>query len=321
VDVVSEGERSRWTVPPWEGTIRDGRLYGRGACDMKGALACALFAAAAIRDAGVRLNGRLLIESVVGEEDGGCGTLAALERGYRGDGAIVLEPTRMTVAPAQAGALNFRIRISGAAAHGCFRDEGVSPIEKFIPVYQALAALERERNADVAHPLFVDYPLPYALSVGTVHSGAWASTVAEELVCEGRYGVAVGEDLASARAALEAAVKAAAAADAWLREHPPRVEWWGAQFEAAETPVESDIVSTLCGAVAALTGTPPPIQGMPYGADMRLLVNEGATPTVIYGPGDVRRAHAPDEYVDIAELEAVARALALAAVRFCGVAS
>jgi acetylornithine deacetylase len=319
IDVVAAGDTARWTVPPWRGMVRDGRLYGRGSADMKGALACALYAARAIADAGATLAGRLVIESVIGEEDGGCGTLACIERGYRGDGAIVLEPTELMVAPAQAGALNFRIRVPGAAAHGCFRDEGVNPIAKFIPVYQALAELERRRNSNVVHPLFTDYPLPYALSVGTVRAGVWPSTVGEELVCEGRYGIAVGEDLDTARALFEAAVADAAAADAWLHDHRPVVEWWGAQFRPAETPVESPVVTSITRALADVSAMEPVVRGMPYGADMRLLVREGGTPTVLFGPGDVRRAHAPDEFVEIGELMAAARTVALAALRFCGV--
>ena len=87
--------------------MRDGRVYGRGALDMKGALLCAVFAARAMRDAGVRLRGRLQIHTVIGEEDGGLGTLATILRGHTGDAAIVVEPTEMLIAPAQAGALNF----------------------------------------------------------------------------------------------------------------------------------------------------------------------------------------------------------------------
>ncbi|MCJ7620105.1 MAG: M20/M25/M40 family metallo-hydrolase, partial [Anaerolineae bacterium] len=141
VDVVPAGDEDMWHYPPWEGTIAEGRVYGRGAVDMKGGLCCALFAAKALRDSGVRLKGRLMVESVIGEEDGGVGTLAAVLRGYTADGAIVAEPTELIVAPAQAGAFNFRVTIPGKAAHGCVREEGVSPIEKFVPIHQALMEL------------------------------------------------------------------------------------------------------------------------------------------------------------------------------------
>jgi len=108
-----------------------------------------------------------------------------------------------------------------------------------------------------------------------------------------------------------------AAADPWLRDHPPLVEWWGGTFEPAETDVNHAIVSTLARAHADLGGTVT-YEGMPYGADMRLFVIHGGMPTVMYGPGDVRLAHKPDEYVPVSDLVQVAQALALTALRFIG---
>ena len=105
VDVVPAGEEVNWTYPPWQGSIDNGRVYGRGTVDMKGGLCCALFAAKALSDTGIHLKGRLMIESVIGEEDGGAGTLAAILRGYTADGAVVMEPTKLAVVPSQAGAL------------------------------------------------------------------------------------------------------------------------------------------------------------------------------------------------------------------------
>ena len=293
VDVVSAGDESRWHYPPYQGTIADGRVYGRGALDMKGGLCCALFAAKAIQDAGIQLNGKLMIESVIGEEDGGVGTLATVLRGYKADGAIIMEPTELIVAPAQAGALSFRVTIPGLSAHGAMREEGVSAIEKFIPVFQALLAFEKERNARLKHPLFTRYELPYALSIGKLIADNWPSSVTESLYFEGRYGVAVGEELTVARQAFEAAVAEAAQADDWLREHPPLVEWWGAQFAPAAIPLDSPILTTVSDAFHNTTGEKAKIEGMTYGADMRLLVNEGQTPTVLFGPGDVRLCPPP----------------------------
>ncbi|GAG50554.1 unnamed protein product, partial [marine sediment metagenome] len=210
VDVVPAGDEDLWNYPPWQGTVVQGKVYGRGAADMKGGLCCALFAAKAVQDAGVLLKGRLILESVIGEEDGGVGTLAAVLRGYSADGAIVAEPTELAVAPAQAGAFNFRVTIPGKAAHGCVREEGVSPIEKFIPIHEALMTLECERNEGHQDPLYARYKLPNALCIGTVRAGTWASSVAESLVFEGRYGIAVDEDQEAARRALEEVVAEAA---------------------------------------------------------------------------------------------------------------
>lgn len=318
IDVVPAGDEANWRYPPWRGTIAGGQVYGRGALDMKGGLCCALFAARALRDAGVRLKGRLMVESVVGEEDGGVGTLAAVLRGYTADGAVIVEPTELCVAPAHAGALSFRLTVPGSSAHACVREEGVSAIEKFIPIHAALMALEHERNTSFHDPLFARYALPYALCIGRVEAGDWPSSVAESLTCEGRYGLAVGEEIPAARRQFEAAVARAAQADPWLRDHPPVVEWWGGQFEPAGIAVDHPIVTTVAEAFGAVTGAATRLEGMTYGADMRLLVNVGHTPTVMFGPGDVRNAHQPDEHVPVADLVAVTRTLALTALRFCG---
>lgn len=318
VDVVPPGESERWSVPPFQATVRDGRVYGRGAVDMKGGLCCAIHAVRAIMEARLELAGEVLIQPVVGEEDGGAGTLAAVVRGHRADAAIVLEPTEMAVAPAQGGALSFRITVPGLAAHGALRAEGVDPMDYFDRIHRSLRALERDRNERLRHPLFADYEIPYAICVGKLRAGIWASTVAETLVLEGRYGVAIDEDPDQACAELEQAIAGLAATDPWLSEHPPRVEWWGARFMPAAIAVDDPIVTGLCAAWQTACGKQAVVRGMPYGADMHLLVNQGQIPTVLFGPGDVRLAHAPDEYVPIADLEAVTRTLVLAIIRFCG---
>ncbi|NNJ08995.1 ArgE/DapE family deacylase [Chloroflexales bacterium ZM16-3] len=320
VDVVPAGDEANWSFPPWRGTLANGRVYGRGALDMKGGLCCAIFAAKAIRDAGVSLRGDLKIQSVVGEEDGGLGTLASILRGHTADAAVVVEPTQLRVAPAQAGAHNFRLTVYGLAAHGCVREEGVSAIELYYQLQQAILELERTRNARDSGPLFARYTLPNAICIGTVRAGDWPSSVAESLVAEGRYGIAIGEDPMAARRELEQAVAQAVEADPWLRAHPPVLEWWGGTFDPAATPTDHPVVSGVAAAFADATGAPAVLEGMTYGADMRLLVNVSGVPTVLFGPGDVRRAHRPDEYVDVEDLRAVARTLALTALRFCGVA-
>ena len=331
IDVVPVGDEAAWTTPPWDPAIRDGRVYGRGAVDMKGGLVCALFALRAVRDAGVELRGRLSVASVVGEEDGGTGTLATILRGHSADGAVVVEPTRLHVVPAQAGSLLFRLTVHGRSAHGCVREEGVSAVEKFVPLFSVLRRLEAERcgvkeprsgaivAGDPHAPLFAGYRLPWPIEIGTVSAGDWASSVPDTLVAEGRFGVAVGENVAAARRAFEDAIACAAAADPWLSEHPPDVEWWGGRFDPAVTDTADPIITAVTGAAADVTGSAPPLEGVTYGADMRLLVNVGRIPTVLFGPGDVRVAHMPDEYVPVDDLMLAAETLVVAAMRFCGV--
>jgi acetylornithine deacetylase len=318
VDVVPAGDLANWHSSPWQMTVADGRAYGRGACDMKGGLACAMQAVKALQAAAVDLSGRLLLEPVVGEEDGGLGALAAVVRGYQADGAVLIEPTELAIAPVQAGALTFKIRLQGQSAHACVREEGVSAIEKFVPLFQSLLELEKNRNQSVQDPLYARYRLPYALSIGQVKAGDWTSSVAEWLECQGRYGVIPGEDLAHARNQFEEAVARVAESDAWLRLHPPLIEWWGGQYAPARVSLDEPIVQTLSAAYLAAAGAPTRFEGMTYGSDMRFLVNQGDTPAVLFGPGDVRRAHKPDEFVPIDDLLVVTRTLALTALRFCG---
>lgn len=317
LDVVPAGDEALWRHSPWSGALHEGRVFGRGACDMKGGVASIIHAAGAIAAAGVRLQGTLHVQTVIGEEDGGLGSFDAALRGPRADGAIIAEPTSLQPVLAQAGALTFRLRVAGRAAHGALRLEGHSAVDAYYGLHRALQELEATRNASVEHALMARLPLPYPISIGTVRAGEWSSTVPEALVAEGRFGVAVGEEVEAARAALEAAVTAAAARDLWLCEHPPDLEWWGGQFAPAEIPAEHALVRSLESAMAEEGRAMAPV-GVPYGSDMRLLAHVGGTPALLFGPGDVRLAHQRDESVPLAELAEAARTIALAALRFCG---
>ena len=317
IDVVPLGS-GNWTVQPWAGEVRDGQVLGRGACDMKAGLACQIAAVQALRGAGVQLRGQVLLESVVGEEDGGLGTFATLQRGYRGDLAVICEPTSGALVPACAGALTFRLTVPGRSVHAGARLEGVDAIEKYLLVHAALRDLEARRNRD-AHPLMARYALPYPVSIGTLRAGDWASTVPDALIAEGRLGVALGEPVEHARAELEAAVAAACVDDPWLVRHPVLVTWWGGQFAPGQVDDDAVVSQLVSGAHARLHGSPPPVHGAPYGSDQRLLTGLGGVPTVHYGPGDVRRSHAPDESVPVQELVDVTRTLVLLLATACGV--
>ena len=317
VDVVPAGSPDLWTVDPWSGTVRDGRVYGRGACDMKAGLACQLLAVDALRRSGVRLRGRVQLQSAVGEEDGGLGTFATLRRGHTGDLAVVCEPTSGQLVTASAGALTFRITVPGRSVHASMRREGVDAVDKYLLVHAALRRLEAERNRDI-HPLMAGYRLPYPLSVGTLRAGDWPSSVPDVLVAEGRLGVALGEPVEEARSALELAVAEVCAGDAFLRANPVRVEWFGGQFASGSVETGSAVAQLVSTSHARLHGTRPAVHGVPYGSDQRLLT-AGGIPTVLYGPGDVRHAHAPDESVPVDELVRVTQTLVLLIATTCGV--
>jgi acetylornithine deacetylase len=318
VDVVPPGPSSTWAFSPWDGGLEGGTIRGRGSLDMKGGLVAGLFAAKAIQDSGVHLSGKLYLQSVIGEEDGGVGTLAAVRRGYRADGAVIMEPTGLSICPAQAGVLNFRLSVSGRSAHGCVRNEGVSALEKFQVVHDALLALEASRNHNCSDALFRKYPLPLPLSVGKIEGGDWASSVPDWIRAEGRYGVGPEEGLEAAQKEFEEVLAGLGSFDPWFEDNPPEVEWWGGRFEPARIDSEGPVVKELQGALRDLGIEEPRLEGVPFGSDMRLLVNEGDTQTVLFGPGDIRQAHAANESVAVEELELTAKTLALMALRFCG---
>lgn len=318
VDTVAPGDTANWDTPPLEATTVDGRLYGRGSADMKGGLACGLYAVKAVLDAGVELEGRVVFESVIGEEDGGCGALATCLRGYRADAGVVMEPSEVKIAPEIAGAMSFRVAVPGRAVHACVREEGVSAVDKFIDIYQGLRELERERNQSIEDPLYSRYETPYAINVGRVEGGQWPGTVPESVTFDARMGVAVDESQEDARRVLEEKIDELADGDQWLREHRPKVEWVGYSFAPSRIPVDHPIVETIGGAYRDVTGTEPVLEGMTYASDVRHLVNVAETPTTVFGPGDVRVAHGPNEFVPLEELEVTARTLALTILRFVG---
>jgi acetylornithine deacetylase len=312
VDVVPPGDRATWSVDPWAAEVRDGRMYGRGACDMKGGVVAILAAVRALVASGAAtaFDGELLVVSVPSEEDGGQGMLAAIRAGCTGDAAIITEPTELDVVIAHAGAITFRLVVPGRAAHASKRREGVSALDNLYVLIRALEADETARNAAETDPLMTVLELPYATMIGKIQGGEWASTVLDRVVVEGRYGVKLGQTWRDAEADLRACIEAASAADPFLRDHPVEVELTGGKFSSARIPADHPLPVSLADAAEATLGRRPALLGEPYGADMRLLVNEGATPTVIFGPGDVRIAHSADEFVSLADVADCARVLA-----------
>ena len=312
IDVVPAGDPATWARHPFSGEVVDGELHGRGACDMKGGVASILGAVRALGDAGVleRLDGELLVALVPSEEDGGQGTLAAIRAGATGDMAIIAEPTNLELVVAHAGAITFELTVPGRAAHASRRLEGVSALANLQTLVAALEADEARRNAAETEPLMTALGMPYPSMVGKVAGGEWASTVMDRVVAEGRYGVRLGQTTEEAEGELRACVAAACEADEFLREHPAAVAITGARFGSARVAADHPLPEGLATVAAAVTGARPPRIGVPYGCDMRLFVNVGDTPCVVYGPGDVRLAHGADERVPLAQVEACARVLA-----------
>lgn len=320
VDTVAPGDPGAWSRDPLGGEVVGGEIFGRGSCDMKGGLVTHLAALDALEAADVGLAGDVTVAATVGEENGGLGALSTVLRGYRADAALITEPTRLRLVPAQGGSLVFRLTVPGRSAHAAVRDAGVSALEKFLSLFEALRDLERERNASLSHPLYGHLENKVPINVGVVRAGGWASTVPEELVAEGRVGLIPGEEVEDFKERVAARLSAAAEADPWLRGRPPKLDWFGGQFAPAEVPTDAPVCEAVKRAHELATGGEPVVEGVTYGADMRLFTRLGGMPCVMYGAGDVNHAHGPDEHLSIPDLMTATKTVALLLAGWCGVA-
>jgi acetylornithine deacetylase/succinyl-diaminopimelate desuccinylase family protein len=341
VDVVPPGDPATWTSgDPFSGRIDGDRIWGRGATDMKGGLVAQAFAARAIREAGLQLRGDLILEAVVGEEmmDHECGTTATVKRGYTADAAVVSEPsappTPLAVVPITPGLWWFTLTVSGKPTHSSMRGQtfragglgaqvGVSAIDKGVYLFGAIRQLEDAWGQSKSHPLFP--PGHFSISPGAVAGGPrgvqGVAFVPAFMATEYCCWYHPDDDPAAVQREIEGHVAQAAALDPWLRDHPPTVEWkqnWPAS--------RVDPAHPICRAVqdaheAAAAGTRfagrPPLRGFAAVEDTSFL-NAGGIPAISYGPGDLRVAHADDEYILVDELLTACRTYAVLALTWCG---
>ncbi len=321
VDVVP-AERDLWDTDPFEAVRRGDDLVGRGAADMKSGLAACVVAARTLADEG-DVDGRIAVESVAGEEDGGIGAAAAaLDNPYpfERDAAIVAEPTELRPVVATEGSLMARLRLRGRSAHAATAWRGESVLPHFERVRAALEEFEAERHETVTHPLYEAFPTRWPVVVGRVSAGSWASTVPAELTAELRVGVAPGETVAEVERDLRERIATVAAADGtgtadWLAEHPPELERFSVQFEPAEVDPDAAVVGAVQDAMATSGLDDVAPRGATYGADQRHYVEAGI-PTVVFGPGSIEQAHFPNERIHWPDVETAAAVLADASRRF-----
>jgi acetylornithine deacetylase len=309
VDVVPPGDPDTWTTPAFEPSFRNGNVYGRGACDMKGGLVSAFESMRAVAANSDGLSGEILLALVPGEEDGGSGSFAVIRAGYEADVCVITEPTELDIVVAHGGAITFTLDVPGKAAHASMRRDGVSALDNLSYLVDALREDERVRNKAETDPRMAAVGLPYPTIIGQVEGGNWASTVMDRVVAHGRYGVTVDQDASGAAADLRKAVAEACATHPFLAEHPVDVSVWGGRFDSARVASDHALPVGLSEAHRAVTGSSASLVGVPYGADMRLFVQEAGIPTVMYGPGSVRMAHAADEYVPLDEVVTCAEVL------------
>jgi acetylornithine deacetylase/succinyl-diaminopimelate desuccinylase family protein len=308
LDVVPVGEASSWSHPPFGAEVIDGRLVGRGAADMKGPIASALAAIAAIRRARVELGGTLDLHLAADEELTGLqGTKVLLEHGLLDqDAAIVGEPTDLRIGLAERGGAWVTATASGRSAHGSTPHLGVSAITSMA---RFLLRIE-EVLPDLEHPL-VGRP---TVNAALISGGSAPNVVADRCVVDVDRRLLPGETSAEQvlgpfeRLAAEIAV-----------EHPEvdlsfAIREW---TDAAESDPASTIAEVCRDAVAA-EGREPADLGFTGITDARFYINEAGIPAAILGPGSLQVAHTADEWVTVADLVAAARVYARAFVGFLG---
>ncbi|WP_417617710.1 peptidase [Oceanisphaera sp.] len=316
VDVVPEGDHDQWDDHPYSGNIIDGCLFGRGVTDMKGGNLASFIAVKTLKDLGIRLKGDVILQSVIEEEAGGAGTLAALERGYLADAAIIPEPTEQIIFPRQQGSRWFRLKVAGIQAHGGTRYEGVSALEKSVTVIEAVQRLEKERNERLNDPLYKNVPIPLPINLGRIEGGDWPSSVPDEVVLEGRLGVGPAETVENAEQEFEAAMAALGEVDSWFKDHPVIVEWFGACWQPGGIDLENPLFQMLTNSFEAVHKQMPKVKASPWGTDGGLMTQYGI-PSLVFGPGITRLAHHPNEHIRLDDVFSVAEIMALTIVDWC----
>ncbi|WP_129690740.1 peptidase [Gottfriedia acidiceleris] len=319
IDVVPEGNIQQWTYPPYSATVVDNKLYGRGATDMKGGNVALILAIEAIKRSGITLKGNVYFQSVIEEESGGAGTLATILRGYSADGVIIPEPTNMKFFIKQQGSMWFRLKVKGKVAHGGTRYEGVSAIEKSVLIIQQIQKLEQLRNERITDPLYDGVPIPIPINIGTIHGGTWPSSVSDLVTLEGRFGVAPNERLEDAKKEFENWIGNIKNLDDWFVENPVEVEWFGARWVPGTIEADSELVQTLQQNYLETMKQNPVVEAAPWGTDGGLFTQILNIPMIVFGPGETKVAHYPDEFIDLDQMFLAAEIIACTLIDWCGV--
>jgi acetylornithine deacetylase len=292
------------THPPFEGVHSEGRLYGRGACDMKGGVAAMCAAAARLKGT---LKGDVIVAGVIDEEWQSIGTSALVAAGHRADAAIVTEPTNLRVMPAHKGFVWIEVRMRGRAAHGSRWDIGVDAIRH---AGLLLAELDRVDSEDLPRHTHALLGRP-SLHAAFIEGGLGLSTYPDRCVLRLERRTIPGESMSDVRREIDGACD--------------RVRAQRTAFDAevellfSQPPSDVDVNAPIVSALTATLkkrGLPTAPVGMSAWTDAALL-NAAGIPAICFGPGDMSLAHAAAEYIEVSEIEAATEILVDLAREWC----
>lgn len=321
IDNVTVEPKSDWAHDPFGAEVIDGKIYGRGASDMKGGLIASLSAIQSLIKADVPLRGDVIFASAVNEEHSGNGTLSMICKGITADAAIVAEPSENDIFVATPGDVYWQLTVQGIARSPGARWEGkemvgISAIEKLPRVIQGLLKLEEKHNRMKPDPLY-GMKNPFSCVIGEVSGGTYTTVTANTCVLRGCMYFAHG--LGSVNEIMDRIKEYTVVetqSDPWFEEHPVDTVFLHHRNSSKITK-DHPIVETICDSAKSISGKYPSVLGSPYCADMDMLVNQGKIPTIIFGPGTIAYAHKADELISIDEYISSVEVLALSIYRWC----
>ncbi|MCB8879576.1 ArgE/DapE family deacylase [Acidisoma cellulosilytica] len=316
IDVVPVGAADLWTTPPFEPSVRDGRLYGRGACDMKAGVVSYLMAYAALREAGFQPAAELQMAAVIEEECTGNGALAVMQALPKPDACLIPEPGQRLLT-AEVGVVWAWVTVTGKPVHVSQKLSGINAIEAAYIVSEAFRAYEARMNeADRRHPAYAGHNHPINVNFGTIEGGEWNSSVATRARIGMRVGVMPGYSCRDTKADIEALV-AKVAADPRLAGTTVDVQFRGFMADGAIFPASQSISQAISACHRDLTGETLQPTAMHALTDARFYTLYQGTEATCYGP-EGENIHGIDEWVDLASVTDVTKALALLIAGWCG---
>lgn len=307
MDVVPPG--NGWNRDPFGGEIIGGKLYGRGAADMKSGIASMVAAVEAIVKSGSKLGGDLVLTAVADEETGSLrGTRHLIEEGLKADMAVVSEPTDLRVEIANKGILWAEITTRGRGSHASRPHLGVNAIDKMHAIIEAIHNIRLEGWNEL-----FDVPPP-VLSVTTIQGGTKINVIPDLCKIEVDRRLLPGESPEAALSQIKAAIEGVKMRDPQIETEVKVLDEWPPMQVSPEEP----IVKSLVGVVEKLTGERPKLFGKAAGTDASWLVRDAGIPTVLFGPGDPRLSHTPDENVSLDKVAEAAKVFTVLAADVLG---
>jgi acetylornithine deacetylase len=318
-DVVPAGPLDMWETPPFSPVVKDGKMFGRGACDMKSGTIGALYALDAIKAAGLQTTGRIHLQSVIEEESTGVGALSTLQRGYRADACFIPEPTNGKMVRSQVGVIWFRLKVRGHPVHVFETGAGANAITAAYHLIQSIEKLEEDWNKRAASdPHFSKLTHPINFNPGIIKGGDWASSVPAWCDVDCRIAVLPGWSIADCQKEIMACVAQASRDHRFLSNNPPGVEWSGFLSEGYELTHSAAPEAAFGKAFDAVYGGETPDLVFTALTDTRFYGLEYNIPSLCFGANG-GGMHGFNEYVELDSLKKTTKAMALFVAEWCGV--